>query len=226
MGSSGNSVESEKFFRTVLKLFKVPIIRSWIRKQMRRYAEGTLDLAPVTQENYPSHERFQPWETCMTMGQSWAFNPNETIWKSPGTLVHNLSAIVGHGGNYLLNVGPTDKGVFPSETVERLEYIGKWMDINGEAIYETRKWEGAEENKQDHVYFTKKGNDLYVHCTSFPTKQIEVKGIKASNVKLLGVDSKVKFKKSGKSVKITAPTLSPISNPSQYAWVFKIENAL
>jgi len=68
------------FFKTVDFLFKVPLARGWIKKQMEKYADGTLELTPVHQEPYPSPERFQPWETCMTMGQTWAYNPTETCW--------------------------------------------------------------------------------------------------------------------------------------------------
>jgi alpha-L-fucosidase len=68
---------------------------------------------------------------------------------------------------------------------------------------------------------------LYVHCTKFPTSQIEVKGVKgASKVNLLGYDGKVKISKSGNTLKIAAPQLNPITNPNEHAWVFKIENAL
>lgn len=125
----------DSFFRTVESMLKVPLARGWIRKQMEKYADGTLELTPVHQEPYPSPERFQPWETCMTMGQTWAYNPTETSWKSPEELLRNLVDVVSRGGNYLLNVGPTSSGVFPTEAVERLQYIGNWMKTYGNTIY-------------------------------------------------------------------------------------------
>src|SRR5665648_736654 len=66
------------FFSLVTSLFKVPGLRGWIRKQLKRYNDGTLELTPVQQEPYPAPQRFQPWETCMTMGQTWGYNPQET----------------------------------------------------------------------------------------------------------------------------------------------------
>jgi alpha-L-fucosidase len=105
--------------------------------------------------------------------------------------------------------------------------MGNWLDINGEAIYETRKWDGAENNNSENVFFTKKGNDLYVLCTEFPGKPITVKGIKnAGKVSMLGFDGSIKSKKSGNTITITPPALSPLNNPSPYAWVFKIDNSL
>ena len=115
------------FFRLVSSLSTVPLVGGWLRKQMRKYGEGTLELTPVHQEPYPSPEHFQPWETCMTMGQSWAHNPTETNWKAPGELIRNLVKVVSRGGNYLLNVGPSARGTFPPEAVERLQYVGRWM---------------------------------------------------------------------------------------------------
>ena len=162
---SGNGIESEKFFRTVLTLFKIPVIRSWIRRQMHRYADGTLDLAPLDQVNYPSDSHYQPWETCMTIGQTWAYNPSETEWKSPGQLVRNLSTVVGHGGNYLLNVGPTDLGDFPSEAIERLEYIGKWMRTNSEAVYGTSY---TPFNSNTWGTVTYNNDKVYLHVCMWP----------------------------------------------------------
>ncbi|MCK5757954.1 MAG: alpha-L-fucosidase, partial [Clostridiales bacterium] len=162
---SGDGIESEKFFRTVLTLFKIPVIRSWIRKQMHRYAEGTLDLAPMNQTNYPSPSDYQQWETCMTIGQTWAFNPSETKWKSPGLLVRNLSTVTGHGGNYLLNVGPTDLGVFPPEAIERLEHIGKWMKTNSKAVYDTSY---TPFNSSEWGTATHDRDKIYLHVLAWP----------------------------------------------------------
>ena len=156
--SSGASLETEKFFRTVVTLFKIPLIRGWIKKQMRKYSDGTMELTPVLQERYPEPARFQPWETCMTIGQSWAYNPSEEKWKSAAELTRNLAKVASRGGNYLLNVGPTDLGTFPEQAVERLSEIGKWIDKNSDAIYETTytplqdaKW-GCATRKGSRIY--------------------------------------------------------------------------
>lgn len=78
-----------------------------------------------------------PWETCMTMGDSWSYVPNDN-YKSVKTLVHMLCDVVAKGGNLLLNVGPDADGNLPKEAVERMVEMGKWMDKNGYAIYGTR----------------------------------------------------------------------------------------
>ena len=58
-----------------------------------------------------------------------------TIGRATETLIRNLVDIASKGGNYLLNVGPTAEGLIPEPSVERLEQVGRWMKVNGEAIY-------------------------------------------------------------------------------------------
>ncbi|MBN2852465.1 MAG: alpha-L-fucosidase [Clostridia bacterium] len=205
---SSDGIDSEKFFRAVITMFKIPLIRGWIRNQMHKYAEGTLELTQVLQEAYPSPDRFQPWETCMTIGSTWAYNPNETNWKSSDNLIKNLSVISGHGGNYLLNVGPTDKGGFPVEVKERLESIGEWMNANHEAIYGTTytplcdlEWGTA----------TRKDNMIYLHVHDWPVDgRLTISGFPGHvlNVSLLQGDS-LTFNLSGDELDITVQNTAP-----------------
>ena len=78
-----------------------------------------------------------PWETCMTMGDSWSYVPGDH-YKSTKTLIHMLCDVVAKGGNLLLNVGPDADGNLPKEALQRMKEIGNWMQKNGYAIYSTR----------------------------------------------------------------------------------------
>ena len=78
-----------------------------------------------------------PWETCMTMGESWSYSPRDQ-YKSTRELIHLLVDIVAKGGNLLLNVGPDADGNLPAEALKRMEEMGHWLDKNGHAIYATR----------------------------------------------------------------------------------------
>ncbi len=81
--------------------------------------------------------KHRDWETCMTLNDTWGFKRSDTNWKSAATLVHNLIETASKGGNYLLNIGPDATGAVPEASVERLQAVGAWMRINGEAIYGT-----------------------------------------------------------------------------------------
>ncbi|MCC7293831.1 MAG: alpha-L-fucosidase [Phycisphaerales bacterium] len=77
------------------------------------------------------------WESCMTMNDHWGYNKNDKNFKSSRELIRLLVDIASKGGNFLLNIGPTAEGEFPAESVERLAAMGRWMKINGDAIYGT-----------------------------------------------------------------------------------------
>ena len=103
-----------------------------------------------------------PWETCMTMGDSWSYVPGDH-YKSTTTLVHMLADVVAKGGNLLLNVGPDADGSLPEEALQRMKELGAWMRANGEAIYGTRP---LYPYCRDKVRFTqsKDGKHRYALC--------------------------------------------------------------
>lgn len=80
-----------------------------------------------------------PWQEDRGIGRSYGYNRNEDInaYDSSETLIRMFSKVVGGGGNYLLCVGPTADGRIPVIMQERLMAIGRWLKLNGEAIYAT-----------------------------------------------------------------------------------------
>ncbi len=167
------------------------------------------------------------WEECRGIGTSFGYNQVEDLdnYMTSDELVDLLVAKVAGGGNLLLDVGPTADGRIPVIQQQRLLEMGEWLGINGEAIYGSRKWKGAQSNDAENVYFTQNGNTLYVLCTEFPEKPISVKGLKkAGDVSMLGLNGKVKHKKSGSNLILSIPEISPLNYKGKYAWVFKIEN--
>jgi alpha-L-fucosidase len=77
------------------------------------------------------------WEVPATLNRTWGYKKNDHDWKSPGDITFKLVDIVSKGGNYLLNVGPTAEGVIPQSSQDNLLAVGRWLKVNGEAIYGT-----------------------------------------------------------------------------------------
>jgi len=102
-----------------------------------RDVSGPYENYRTPEQTVPDQPPPYPWETCMTMGGSWSWNPHDT-YKSPRELVHTLVGIVAKGGNLLLGVGPQPDGELPAVALERLRAIGAWMQVNGSAIHGSR----------------------------------------------------------------------------------------
>ncbi len=131
--------------------------------------------------DYDTPEQFVPpeppgraWETCLTMNESWAWNPSDPDYKSPRGLVHTLCEVAGRGGRLLLNVGPRGDGSLGPEQVGRLAAIAGWMDAHRDSIIGTTAglapW-------QFYGPSTRRGDRIYLHLLSRPYDTITVRGL-------------------------------------------------
>jgi alpha-L-fucosidase len=126
------------------------------------------------------------WESCMTINDTWGFKSYDTNFKSTETLLHNLIDIASKGGNYLLNIGPDSHGIVPTPEAERLQAMGRWLKVNGEAIYGTQPtlfgeeagaFSATEKDKKGAPKFiptwnwrsTTAPNKIYVEIFTWPT---------------------------------------------------------
>jgi alpha-L-fucosidase len=92
----------------------------------------------VTPEGHvPDADLGVPWETCMPMGTSWSWVPNEQ-YKSTDEIIRTLVSVVSRGGSLLLNVAPGPDGQLDSTAYVRLKEVGEWLKVNGEAVYGTK----------------------------------------------------------------------------------------
>jgi alpha-L-fucosidase len=171
-----------------------------------------------------------PWEECRGIGTSFGFNRNEYLenYSTSEELVHILINKVARGGNLLLNIGPTADGRIPVIMQQRLKDMGDWLQVNGEGIYGTRKWKKAPVvTPETNIFFTAKGDDLYVICTRFPTETVVVGGIKQPDgVAMLGYKGKIESSYEGGKLSIAPPVITPADTPCPYSWIFKVSSAL
>ena len=125
------------------------------------------------------------WEESQGIGHSYGYNRNEKLedYKTSHDLILMLVDIVSRGGNLLLDIGPTADGRIPVIMQQRLTDMGKWLQINGEAIYGTKaykqsyQWsEGRKPEKNDKSFMAGysiaemvKPRDTLAHVEAFFT---------------------------------------------------------
>jgi alpha-L-fucosidase len=83
----------------------------------------------------PADVQATAWEVPATLNHTWGYRKDDHDWKSPGDVTFKLIDIVSKGGNYLLNVGPMADGVIPQPSQDVLRTVGRWLKLNGEAVY-------------------------------------------------------------------------------------------
>ncbi|XP_053123094.1 tissue alpha-L-fucosidase [Hemicordylus capensis] len=185
-----------------------------------KYKPGTL----------PHHK----WEMCSSIDRmSWGYRSNMQIGElmDEPRIVQELVQTVSYGGNYLLNVGPTKEGVIAPVFEERLLGLGKWLSINGEAIYESKPWRVQKENGTDNTWYTSKGAIVYAIFLTWPERSILKLSSPVSSastqVTMLGFSEPLKWQASpGKGVLITLPSATPSLLPLQHGWTLKLVGVL
>ena len=164
------------------------------------------------------------WESCTTFGTSFGYLENDT-YKSPTHMIHEMIEVISRNGNFLVNIGPKADGTIPEQQQERLRTMGKWLKINGEAIYGTRYWK-VNQQEIGSLSFTTKGKNIYALAMERPEASFTIEATKGwvkehvKTVSLLGSKEEVAWEITPEGLSITPPANL---GTSEYAWSFKVE---
>lgn len=157
-----------------------------------------------------------PWETCQTFSGSWGYYRDETSWKSPAQLLELLIESVSKGGNLLLNVGPTARGVFDYRAQDRLKAIGDWMKFNSRSIYGcTEAPDGFVAPPNSLLTYNPVTRRLYVHLLVYPLGRVVLKDMagKVKYIQFLHDASEIKYSRgsseSADDLVLQLPVLKP-----------------
>ncbi len=166
----------------------------------------------------------RPFEECRGIGCSFGINKDEGCedYLSVKELLQTLCSLVSKGGNFLLNIGPDADGTIPPIMEERLLGMGKWLEINGEAIYDSLVYNAKAD---DGVYYTQREGNIYAITDKFPSRELVLEYVDydaSFKVSLLGSDcAVVASEKNGKLV-LKTDICSPEDVVSEHLYVYKI----
>ena len=181
-------------------------------------AVATLDI----ERGRSASALLQPWQTDTSIGP-WGYRAGAE-YRNVTEIVGELVDIVAKNGNLLLNVPPRADGTLDRATEDILEDIGRWLDVNGEAIYQSRPWHIPGDGD---VRFTQKGNMLYAIALAWPSDagQLVIGALgtdenvgKVEGVSLLGCNTPITWQQNDRALTISLPT----ECPCDHAWSFRI----
>jgi alpha-L-fucosidase len=128
----------------------------------------------------PAQAPARPWETCMTINESWGYNPKDRHFKPARQLIHTLCEVAARGGNLLLNVSPMGDGRLQPELTERLAVVEEWMSKHAESIVGTAP---ALEPWQFYGPTTRRGDTVYLHLLMRPYATVTVRGVRVKRLR-------------------------------------------
>jgi alpha-L-fucosidase len=193
-----------------------------IGDRVRAY-DSIADYDSGYERKLPTTQPANDWESCVTMTEnSWGYHQSWSGagWKTPKMLCEWGARCAAMDGNFLINVGPKPDGTIREEELSRLQRVGDWMKINGQAIYGSTPFPIAD--LPPEVYATRKDGTVYLLVFRWPdTNKIKLKGLRISSATRLTTEG-------GEPVKLEGDdTLTglPVDPPDSIATVFALQPA-
>ena len=162
----------------------------------------------------------EPWESCMTMNDSWGYQKADDNWKTPKNIVRNLIRCTRDNGNYLLNIGPKADGSIPPESVKILTEVGHWMDKHAPLIHEPV--DKLKVHRGQFSDFIARGNKLYITVQFWPGTELAIGGMMTKAISATLYGTPVKFEQTDFRLKFTG---LPAAAPDPLVSVLEVEFA-
>ena len=176
----------------------------------------------------PAGIRAGVWQVDSKIGSTWGYTTDMKVGGA-GSIIATLVDVVSKNGTLLLNLSPTADGRIPQQQQETLLEIGDWLQLNGQAIYNTHNWvQYTDSAANAKVRFTVNADSLYVIVLGrspagklvLPALALnkKLKG-EIKKVSMLGGEKALNFMRTGQGLVVDLP----LNAPSKYAYVLKIE---
>jgi alpha-L-fucosidase len=184
------------------------------------------------------------WQNDTSVSKnSWGYISHHD-YKTVNSIIQDLVDVVSKNGALLLNVGPRPDGTIPEPEQEMLRAIGRWLAVNGEAIYDTHPWhifgEGPTEvpegmftdtlraafTAQD-IRYTQKDDALYAILLDRPQGTITLRSLgsgsplaaaRITGVSLLGGPAGLTWRQDGDGLHVEMPA----QVPGEHAFTLRI----
>ena len=175
-GKGKNEWEAEKLIALARRLQPGIIIDN--RTEIEQDVWTPEQFQPTEWVKHPETGELVVWEACQTFSGSWGYYRDEQTWKNPEMLLRMLVNTVSHGGNLLMNVGPTSRGYFDARAQAALKVYADWMKFNSRSIYGCTMAEPEFVAPVDCRYTqSADGSRLYLHLFAYPFAHLQLKGL-------------------------------------------------
>jgi alpha-L-fucosidase len=172
-----------------------------------------------------------PWMTIYPLGSVFSYEQDAKNYKGTKWIVWNLVDACAKGGSFMVGIGPDVSGCFHPAAVEQLRAAGRWLEVNGRGIYETRARETWKEDGGEfsiRLTRTKDAKTVFAFVDKWPGGELVLRSVKPRPgvaIKLLGREQALRWENTAAGgVRIFLPDelRDSSARPCEHIWGFEI----